>query len=234
MAPDKLENGTQYCFNMSDCRLFISKFSQFAFYLSLSHSVISRVYPNLSASVAASHLTSGLSPGFCSRGGQKTEGGGANFWNTVLDVCSNRGAKREMGGHRFKIRSRAPLATAMVSVVLNVRFTTNGMCVMNNTDVARTSRNKISTSWDLYCCLGPQFEGLCTCCSACPITTKWYFDQDVKMVPGTTFTKRTCNRCGLLKKLGMLLEPLGWRCIENVVFICPIRENDQRWSCTRI
>jgi len=36
----------------------------------------------------------------------------------------------------------------------------------------------------------------------------------VKMVPGTTFTKRTCNRCGLLKKRGMLLQPLGWCCIE--------------------
>jgi len=31
------------------------------------------------------------------RRGQKTEGG-PHFKNTVLDVCSNRGAKREMGG----------------------------------------------------------------------------------------------------------------------------------------
>jgi len=40
------------------------------------------------------------------------------------------------------------------------------------------------------------------CCSAIPITTKWYFDQDVKVVPGTTFTKITCNRCGSLQKRG--------------------------------
>jgi len=42
MVPDKLENGTQCFFNKFDCRLFISKFSQFAFYLSLLHSVISK------------------------------------------------------------------------------------------------------------------------------------------------------------------------------------------------
>ena len=35
IAPDKLENGAQCCFNKFDYRLFISKFSQFAFYLSL-------------------------------------------------------------------------------------------------------------------------------------------------------------------------------------------------------
>jgi len=42
MAPDKLENGTQRCVNKFDCRLFTSRFSQFAFYLSLSHSVTSK------------------------------------------------------------------------------------------------------------------------------------------------------------------------------------------------
>jgi len=41
MAPNKLENVAQYCFNKFDCRLFISKFSQFAFYFCLSLSVIS-------------------------------------------------------------------------------------------------------------------------------------------------------------------------------------------------
>jgi len=34
-------------------------------------------------------------------GGQKPEGG-LHFKNTVLDVCSNQGAKREMGGTDFK------------------------------------------------------------------------------------------------------------------------------------
>ena len=36
MAPDKLENGVQCCFNKFHCRLFLCKFSQFAFYLSVS------------------------------------------------------------------------------------------------------------------------------------------------------------------------------------------------------
>jgi len=40
-----------------------------------------------------------------------------------------------------------------VSVVVDVRFITNGMRVKNNTRVARTSRYKICTTWDLYCCL---------------------------------------------------------------------------------
>ena len=42
MAPDKLENYAQYCFNKFDRRLFISKFIEIAFYLSLSLSVISK------------------------------------------------------------------------------------------------------------------------------------------------------------------------------------------------
>jgi len=86
--------------------------------------------------------------------------------------------------------------------VVNVRFTTNGMCVKNNTHVPRTSRNRMSTTWDLYCCLVPQCEAVRTCCSALLITTKWCFDQDVKVVPGTTFTKRICNGCGSLQKRG--------------------------------
>jgi len=38
----------------------------------------------------------GPSPGYSSRGGQKPEGG-PHFKNTVLDVRSNQGVKREMG-----------------------------------------------------------------------------------------------------------------------------------------
>ena len=30
------------------------------------------------------------------------------------------------------------------------------------------------------------------------------------------------------KKEGMLLQPVRWRCIESVIFACPIHENDQR------
>jgi len=53
--------------------------------------------------------------------------GWSHFYNTVLDVCSNQGAKREMGGHRFQMGGRAPLppplATALVTAaVTKMRF----------------------------------------------------------------------------------------------------------------
>jgi len=66
-------------------------------------------------------------------------------------------------------------------------------------------------------CLVRQWETLRTCCSAFPIATKWCFDQDVKVVPGTTFTKRTCNRCGSLQKRGDVVATsqlaLHWKCV---------------------
>jgi len=142
MAPDKVENCAQCYFNKFHCRLFIYKFIEIAFYLSLSLSVISK------------------SP--------------TQPW---CKCCS-----------------------LSVSIVLNVRFTTNGMCVMNNTHVPRTSRNKMITTWDLHCCLVQQWEALRTCCSAFPITTKWCFDQALKVVPGAT--KRTCNTCVSFQKRG--------------------------------
>jgi len=58
----------------------------------------------------------GPSPGFSSRGakkqmeGPKTRRGGAHFLNTVLDVCSNQEAKREMGG--AQISNGGPGTTA--------------------------------------------------------------------------------------------------------------------------
>jgi len=112
MAPDKLENGAQCCFNKFDCRLFASKFSQFAFYLCISLSVVSE---------------------------------------SLAQPCCK-------------------CFSLSISFVVNVWYTTNGMCVNNNTHVAQRSRNKMSTTWDLYCCLVPQCEALRTCCSAFPIT----------------------------------------------------------------
>ena len=54
------------------------------------------------------------------------------------------------------------------------------------------------------------------CRSAFPITTKWCFDQDVKVVPDATFTKRTCDRCGSLQKGGNVIATsqlvLRWKC----------------------
>jgi len=35
--------------------------------------------------------------------GPKTRRGGEHFKNTLLDVCSNQGVKREMGRHRFQM-----------------------------------------------------------------------------------------------------------------------------------
>jgi len=91
-------------FNKFDRRLFKSKFSQFAFYLSLSLSVISKSLAQL-----------------CCK-------------------CCNYS----------------------VSVVVNVRLATNGMYVKNNThiDVSQISRNRMSTTWDIYCSLLPQCEAL--------------------------------------------------------------------------
>jgi len=53
-------------------------------------------------------LDPGPSPGFSCKGGQKPEGR-VHFKNTVLDVCSNREAKRETGGADFQWGSRPPL-----------------------------------------------------------------------------------------------------------------------------
>ena len=97
-----------------------------------------------------------------------------------------------------------------------MRFTTNVMCVKKNTHVVRISRNRMSRTYDLYCCLVPQCEALRTCCSAFLITTKWWFDKAAKVVPGTTFTKRTCNGCGSLQKRGYAVATSGialyWEC----------------------
>jgi len=116
-----------------------------------------------------------------------------------------------------------------VNLVVNVRFTMNGMCVENNTHVAWTSRNKMSTTWDRYCCLLRQWEVLRTCCWAFPVTTKWCFDQDVKVVSCITFTKKRYNRCGSLQKRGGVIatSPLAlhWK--------CGFRMPNQRWSRSR-
>jgi len=94
MARDKSENGAQCCFNKFECRLFISKFSQFVFYLSLSLPFISM---------------------------------------TLGQPCCK-------------------CCNLSVSVVVNVWFITNGMCMKDNAHVVRTSRNGMSTTWNLCCC----------------------------------------------------------------------------------
>jgi len=58
-------------------------------------------------------------------------------------------------------------------VALIVWFTTNGMCVKNNCIiyVARARNSKRDCEHDLYCCLLPRCEALCTCRSGFPIAT---------------------------------------------------------------
>jgi len=75
------------------------------------------------------------------------------------------------------------------------------------------------------CCLLPQCEALRTCCPGLPIATKWCCEQDAKVVPGATCTKRTCDR--------PLELPIATQEI-CLPFACPINENDQRWTCTWI
>jgi len=70
-----------------------------------------------------SSLVAGPSPRFSSSGDQKPDGGakkqkGSHFLNTVLDVCSNRGAKSEIGGgHLFQMGFRAPLAPPLATTL---------------------------------------------------------------------------------------------------------------------
>jgi len=75
--------------------------------------------------------------------GQKTDGGaenqkgGAHFYNTALDVCSNRWAKREMGwGTDFKWGGRAllgpPLATALAGPLIGLLFRMTQLISRNN------------------------------------------------------------------------------------------------------
>jgi len=105
-----------------------------------------------------------------------------------------------------------------IDIALNVWFTTNGMCVKNNTHmyVPQTSNNTVIAAHDLYCCLLAQCEVLHICRSGFPIATKWCCDQDVKIVPSTTFAKRTCDRCSSLWKRGDVVatSPLAlrWMC----------------------
>jgi len=100
----------------------------------------------------------------------------------------------------FVVKRRGCCWNLSSGVVLNVWFTTNRMCMKNNTIiyVVQASNSKRDCEHDLYCCLLPWCEALHTCRSGFPIATKWCCDQDVKVVPGSAFTQRTCDRCGSL------------------------------------
>ena len=53
---------------------------------------------------------------------QDIAAGGPHFKNTVLDVCSNQGAKREMRGTDFKLGGRALLATPLAAALAHTRI----------------------------------------------------------------------------------------------------------------
>jgi len=54
-------------------------------------------------------------------GGAKNQKGVPHFKNTVLDVCSNQEAKREMGVTDFKWGGRAPLPPPLGTTLVSYR-----------------------------------------------------------------------------------------------------------------
>ena len=101
---------------------------------------------------------------------------------------------------RFVVKRSGCCCNLSGGVALIVWFTTNGICVKNNTIMyaVRTTNNRVILSGDLYCCLLPQCEALRIWRSGFLIATKWCCDQDVKVVRSSAFTQRTCDRCGSL------------------------------------
>ena len=77
---------------------------------------------------------------------------------------------------RFVVKRRGCCCNPSGGVALIVWFTTNGMCVKNNTImyVERTSNNRVISLGDLYCCLLPRCEALRTCRSGFLIATVKY------------------------------------------------------------
>jgi len=49
------------------------------------------------------------------------------------------------------------------------------------------------------------------------IATKWYYDQDVKVVPGAALTKERAIGAVRCEKEGMLFESLGCLCVECAI-----------------
>jgi len=121
------------------------------------------------------------------------------FLEKSFIVCSNLGGIN-FGLDAILFGSNWTCCNLSVGVALIVWFTTNGTCVKNNIIiyVARASNSRRDCEHDLYCCLLPRCEALCTCRSGFPIATKWCCDQDVKVVRSSASTQRTCDRCGSL------------------------------------
>ena len=73
----------------------------------------------------------------------------------------------------FVVKRKGCCCNLSGGVALIVWFTTNRMCVKNNTIiyVARASNSKRECEHDLYCCLLPRCEALRTCRSGFPTIT---------------------------------------------------------------
>jgi len=96
----------------------------------------------------------------------------------------------------------------------------DGICVKNNTHiyVAWTSNNRLIMPCDLYCCLLPQCEALCTYCPGFPIATvtidcKWttkvyYYGRHCLL--GSKASNFVHIRHQVWSHVDMLLESIGF------------------------
>ena len=83
----------------------------------ISGPAISSVYDQTRSQDVAAGWPNTRRGGQNQKGGPKPEGG-AHLKNSVLNICSNQGAKSEMGGADFKWRGRAPLAPPLARALL--------------------------------------------------------------------------------------------------------------------
>jgi len=108
---------------------------------------------------------------------------------------------------RFVVKMRGCCCNLSGGVALIVWFTTNGMCLKNNTIiyVARASNSKRDCEHDLYCCLLPRCEALRTCRSGFPIASTPYESLNyiilakitictMKTYRWTTWSSKGCHR----------------------------------------
>jgi len=129
--------------------------------------------------------------------------------------------------------SRSYCCNLSGGVALIVWFTTNGMCVKNNTIicVARASNSKRDCEHDLCCCLLPRCEALSICRSGFPIATLFcskticsythlmiaYWNQtrlskvlvgcrQGKQIPDKWFSNKYLIKCGLFQGCGAIVK----------------------------
>ena len=95
-----------------------------------------------------------------------------------------------VGWRDFRLHS--PGCNLSGGIALIVWFTTNGVCRKNKNIYTWREQAIIReiAMYDLYYCLLPWRETLCTCRSGFPMLTKWCCDQDVE----------GCAMCSLRKK----------------------------------